>query len=162
MYWFYHTSEAAGKVHAKRQEQYEIQDMASGSVDAVWIFYHDTDRLEYAVTYDEGKSRRCCWTRFVITVYIIKIYRINAVFVIFVYHWMFAELDYYYYYYRFQREYIYALNTIDYNSTPSIFENNWRKKSETTYELLTISLQQYYNNYYTFCSLAYRLYLSQI
>lgn len=35
LYRFHHSSETSGEVHAQRQEQYEVQDMAPGSVDAV-------------------------------------------------------------------------------------------------------------------------------
>lgn len=52
---FHHTSKTVGEVHAQRPEQHEVQNMATGGVDALRVFHHDTDRFEHAVAHDEGK-----------------------------------------------------------------------------------------------------------
>ena len=56
VYRFRHSSQAVGTVHAQGPWQSEIQNLASGGLDALWIFHHDAHRAQYTAADDEGKN----------------------------------------------------------------------------------------------------------
>ena len=41
-------------VHAKKQKDYQVQDLETGRIHKVWVLCHDLDCFKHHSTYDEG------------------------------------------------------------------------------------------------------------
>lgn len=66
MYRFYNTSSSARKVYADEAEWLQVQNLEASRIHAIWIFYHDTHRIEHVTAYDEGKVSRSLFCNFLI------------------------------------------------------------------------------------------------
>lgn len=63
-----HPSQAAGALHAERDRQSKVQDLAGGRVDAVRVLHYDAHRAQHHPSDDESELRMrlyllCFWLR---------------------------------------------------------------------------------------------------
>ncbi len=58
LHWLCHPGQTSGTLHAQGEGQLQVQDLASGGLDSVRIFYHDTDCPQHHLADDEGKQPR--------------------------------------------------------------------------------------------------------